>query len=99
MVISTKCFLKGIKKEEGDLVTEDRFKQGTVSELIEVTVSYKDVLKENKVFAIKSPYLKGVTFEDVASEFYEGRNSSQPTSLDDMLYTDALDMVTFLNSK
>ena len=42
---------------------------------------------------------KGVTFEDVASEFYEGRNSSQPTSLDDMLYTDALDMVTFLNSK
>lgn len=42
---------------------------------------------------------KGVTFEDVAKEFYTGRSSDQPASLDDMLYTDALDMVTFLNSK
>lgn len=60
-------FLKRNKKEDGDIVTEDRFKQGTVSELIEVTVSYKDVLKENKVFAIKSPYLKSVTFEEIVN--------------------------------
>lgn len=42
---------------------------------------------------------KGVSFEDVASAFYAERDSVQPASLDDMLYTDALDMVTFLNSK
>ena len=42
---------------------------------------------------------KGTTFEDIADDFYTGRDSVQPVSLDDMLYADALDMVTFLNSK
>lgn len=42
---------------------------------------------------------KGTTFEEIATDFYTGRDSVQPVSLDDMLYADALDMVTFLNSK
>ena len=42
---------------------------------------------------------KNVSFEEAAKEFYATRESSIPESLDTMLYSDALDMVTFLNSK
>lgn len=42
---------------------------------------------------------KGTTFDDVAPDFYASRDNDVPASLDDMLYADALDMVTFLNSK
>jgi hypothetical protein len=42
---------------------------------------------------------KGITFEDAAKEFYTDRANPIPDSIDSMLYTDALDMVVFLNSK
>lgn len=64
MTISTKKFYKGIKKVEGEFVTEGRFKQGTVSEFIDVTVVYNDE-RTDKVFEIKAPYLKCVTFEEL----------------------------------
>jgi len=42
---------------------------------------------------------KNLQFEDVAKEFYAARDSEAPESLEGMLYSDALDMVTFLSSK
>lgn len=42
---------------------------------------------------------KGLTFEQAAEEFFANRDGDIPSSLDSMLYADALDMVTFLNSK
>lgn len=43
---------------------------------------------------------KGKTFEDICAEFYSNRpNSIFVDSIDNMTYTDALELVSFLNSK
>ncbi|MBV5347769.1 hypothetical protein JZU46_06110 [bacterium] len=43
---------------------------------------------------------KGSTFEDISKDFYANRPNSTPVNdLADMTYTDALDLVSFLNSK
>ena len=42
---------------------------------------------------------KGLTFEGIVNDFFVGRTNPVPASLEQMLYVDALDMVTFLNSK
>jgi hypothetical protein len=42
---------------------------------------------------------KGLAFNQISDEFYSDRDSQAPDSIDGMLYTDALDMVAFLNTK
>lgn len=42
---------------------------------------------------------KGMTFEQVAKDFYTSKGKTAPEKLDDMLYQDAIDLVTFLTSK
>ena len=42
---------------------------------------------------------KGLSFDEVKQEFYSNRGCEAPVDLDQMRYKDALDMVTFLNSK
>lgn len=43
---------------------------------------------------------KGKRFEDICGDFYSSRpNSNFVDNIDDMTYTDALDLVSFLNSK
>ena len=43
---------------------------------------------------------KGKTFEDICADFYSNKpNSIFVDNIDDMTYTDALDLVSFLNSK
>ena len=63
--IFIKSFMKGLKAKEGDIVTEERFKAGTVSEFIEVSVLYSEKDKKDKKFTVKAPYLKAVTFEQL----------------------------------
>ena len=65
MKIFIKSFFKGLKAKEGDIVTENRFKAGTVSEFIEVSVVYSEKDKKDKKFTVKAPYLKAVTFEEL----------------------------------
>lgn len=42
---------------------------------------------------------KGLSFDQISEEFYSGKASQAPDNIDGMLYTDALDMVAFLNNK
>ena len=48
MKIFIKSFFKGLKAKEGDIVTEGRFKAGTVSEFLEVSVVYTEKDKKDK---------------------------------------------------